>query len=313
MYVKGQLRRDYALESIARASEDPPEAFLQTDREASATSIIDVIEDYRAVDPAFDALVERNDLNDNGVPDDDLETIYDELYESPYRDQAEQYLTPDYRATKVVYDTDAGSSQREIVTDAKTLADRYRLDATPTGQIVVFQSVSDTIFDSALTSLTAALALTAIFLVIIYRVLEGGAMLGVVNLVPILLTVSLILASMRYLGIPFNALTATVLSIAIGLGIDYSAHMTHRFVDEYTGDNLDEALSATVLGTGGALTGSMFTTAFGIGVLVVAVTPILGQFGVVTAMAIVYSYLTSVVVLPSAVVIWHDLGGYDLV
>ena len=107
-------------------------------------------------------------------------------------------------------------------------------------------------------------------------------------------------------------MTATVLSIAIGLGIDYSAHMTHRFVDEYSGENLDQALKSTVLGTGGALTGSMFTTAFGIGVLVVAITPILGQFGVVTAMAIVYSYLTSVVVLPSVIVVWHRLGGYDL-
>jgi predicted RND superfamily exporter protein len=142
--------------------------------------------------------------------------------------------------------------------------------------------------------------------------LEGGASLGVVNLVPIVITVTLIVASMRFLGIPFNALTATVLSIAIGLGVDYSAHMTHRFVDEYTGDNPYEALKETVLGTGGALTGSMFTTASGIGTLVIAVTPILGQFGTVTALAILYSYLTSVFVLPSALLLWHRLGGNDL-
>lgn len=313
MYVKGQLRKDHVLESIARAERDPPGAFLQTDRRAETSSIIDVIDDYRGANPEFDVLVERNDRNDNGVPDDNLEEIYDELLASPYGDQARQYITEDYRATKVVYDTDASATQREIVADADTLAQHYRLDATPTGQIVVFQSVSDTIFESALTSLSAALVLTAIFLVIIYRILEGGAMLGVVNLIPIVLTVALIVATMRYLNIPFNALTATVLSIAIGLGIDYSAHMTHRFADEYTGDNLHQALHDTVLGTGGALTGSMFTTAFGIGVLVVAVTPILGQFGVVTAMAIVYSYFTSVVVLPSALVVWHRLGGYDLI
>ncbi len=313
MYVRGQLRSDYALESIQRANRNPPAAILVSDRQASTSSIIDVIDDYREVNPTFDALVERNDRNDNGVPDDNLEEIYDSLYASPYQGQAERYLTDDYRATKVVYDTDTEASQREIVEDANTLADRYRFDATPTGQIVVFQSVSDTIFESAVTSLSAALLLSAVFLIIIYRLLEDGAMLGIVNLVPIVLTVAFILGTMRYLNIPFNALTATVLSIAIGLGIDYSAHMTHRFVDEYTGDNLDAALTSTVLGTGGALTGSMFTTAFGIGVLVVAVTPILGQFGIVTAIAILYSYLTSVIVLPSVIVIWHRLGGYDLV
>lgn len=312
IYVAGQLRSDHALESMDRARRNPPDSFLETDRRASATSIVDVIDDYRADDPTFDALVERNDVNDDGVPDGNLEEIYDSLLDSPYRTQALQYISEDYRGAKVVYDTESSATQREIVDDAKLLADRYRLDATATGQIVVFQAVSDTIFESALRSLLVALLLTALFLLILYRLLEGGAMLGVVNLIPIVFTVALVLGSMRLLGIPFNALTATVLSIAIGLGIDYSAHMTHRFVDEYDGENLYPALKDTVLGTGGALTGSMLTTASGIGVLVVAVTPILGQFGVVTAMAIVYSYLTSVLVLPSAVVFWDRLGGYDL-
>ena len=312
IYVTGQMRADHALESIERASQDPPDSFLEDGRSAQSTSIVDVIDDYRETDSEFDALVERNDRNDNGIPDDNLEEIYDQLLDSRYRSQALQYITTDYRSAKVVYDTEATASQREIVADAKVVADRYRLPAIATGQTVVFQSVSDTIFDSALRSLTVALLFAGAFLLIIYRFLEGGASLGVVNLVPIVITVALIVAAMRYLGIPFNALTATILSIAIGLGIDYSAHMTHRFVDEYTGDNLYPALQATVLGTGGALTGSMFTTAFGIGVLVIAVTPILGQFGTVTAMAILFSYVTSVIVLPSVLVVWHQLGGYDL-
>ncbi|MDR5657095.1 MMPL family transporter [Halodesulfurarchaeum sp. HSR-GB] len=312
VYVSDSMRRDTALQSIEHVNRDPPDAILQDGRQAAATSIIDVIDDYRAADPQFDALVERNDRNDDGVPDDDLTTIYDELFASPYAAEASQYLTEDYRSARIVYDTEAESSQKEISADAKTLADQYRLSATATGQIVVFQAVSDTILDSAVRSLAVALGFTAIFLLFIYRVLEGSATLGIVNLVPIVLTVSFIIGTMRALGIPFNAMTATVLSIAIGLGIDYSAHMTHRFADEYDGTNLHEALDETVFGTGGALTGSMLTTATGIGVLVIAVTPILGQFGFVTGIAIVYSYLTSVLVLPSVVVVWESAGGLSL-
>lgn len=88
--------------------------------------------------------------------------------------------------------------------------------------------------------------------------------------------------------------------------------MTHRFVDEYDGSNVDEALESTVLGTGGALTGSMFTTAAGLAVLLLAITPVLGQFGTIMAIAIVYSYLTAVLVTPSAVVVWSRLGGFAL-
>ncbi len=311
-YVRGELRADYALESIQRAGRNPPSSFVETDRQAQSQSVIGVIDQYRAANPQFDALVERNDVDDDGVPDDNLEAIYDELFAGPYAGQAEQYLTEDYRSARVVYDIESDVSQATAAADAKELATRYRLPATATGQTVVFQDVSDIILESATLSLGVAMIGAAIFLVIIYRILEGNATLGIVNLVPILVTLALIIGTMRAIGIPFNALTATVLSIAIGLGTDYSAHMTHRFVDEYDGANLDVALEETVLGTGGALTGSMLTTAAGLAVLVLAITPILGQFGTIMAISIVYSYLTAILVTPSAVVVWHRLGGFAL-
>ncbi len=312
MYVDGQLQADYALESIQRAGTNPPASFVEEDRVAQSTSIIGVIETYREEDPEFDALLARNDIDEDGIPDDNLETIYDRLFESPYAGQASAYLTDDYRSAKVVYDIQSEATQSEAAADAKILADRYRLPATATGQTVVFQDVSDIIFESAATSLLVALAGSAVFLVVIYRLLEGSGTLGIVNLIPIAVTLTLILGTMRAINIPFNALTATVLAIAIGLGTDYSAHMTHRFVDEFDGANLDEALENTVIGTGGALTGSMLTTAAGVAVLVFAITPILGQFGTIMAISTFYSYLTAVLVTPSAVVVWSRLGGFSL-
>ena len=173
---------------------------------------------------------------------------------------------------------------------------------------MVFLAVSDALLQSAITSLLIALALTGVFLVLVYHTLEGRASLGVVNLVPIVVTVALIAGTMRLFGVPFNALTATILAIAIGLGIDYSAHIVHRFADEYErGDDVFAALDRTVRGTGGALAGSMLTTTTGIGVLVLAITPVLGQFGFVTAMSIFYSFLTALLVTPSAVVAWKEV------
>ncbi len=113
---------------------------------------------------------------------------------------------------------------------------------------------------------------------------------------------------MRLFGIPFNALTATILSITVGLGVDYSAHFVHRFTDEYTEHTpLYTALENTVRGTGGALTGSMLTTTTGIGVLILAITPILGQFGLVVALSVFFAYLTSILITPSAIVVWDHL------
>ncbi|EMA42309.1 hypothetical protein C448_11251 [Halococcus morrhuae DSM 1307] len=309
IYVEGPLRDDYALESIQRANDDPPDAFVASNRSADADSIVDVIGDYAAQSPEFAQLVARNDADDDGVPDDNLGEIYDALLDSPFRAQALQYITEDYRSAQVVYSTESDASNDEITRDARALADRYRFSATATGQTLVLEAVSGTILTSAIRSLVAALVVTAIFLVAVYYVIEGRPSLGLVNLAPIVVSVALLAGSMRLLGIPFNALTATILSIAIGLGVDYSAHFVHRFIDEY--HELDEelfpALEETVRGTGGALTGSMLTTTTGIGVLALAITPILGQFGLVVALSIFFAYLTAMLVTPSVFVAWEAL------
>jgi predicted RND superfamily exporter protein len=309
VYVEGPLRDDYALESIQRANQNPPDAFVSSNRTADTESIIGVIRDYAAQSPEFAQLVSRNDADADGVPDDNLGEIYEALLDSPYRGQALQYITEDYRSTQVVYSTESDASNDEITSGAQALADQYRFTATATGQTIVLESVSGTIFTSAIQSLIAALAVTAVFLVLVYYIIEGRPSLGLVNLAPIVVSVALLAGSMRLFGIPLNALTATILSIAIGLGIDYSAHFVHRFADEYHefDEEIFPALEATVRGTGGALTGSMLTTTTGIGVLALAITPILGQFGQVLALSILFAYLAAILVTPSVVVAWEAL------
>jgi predicted RND superfamily exporter protein len=312
MYVEGPLRTDSALESIYRAGDNPPSAFVRTDGRAESNGIISVIQSRAASDPEFRRLVEQNDQDNNGIPDDNLEQVYDYLLASSSAGQAQQYITEDYRSTQVVYSVTADATQSETTTDAQTLAESFRFPATATGGTVVFQAISDLILESALTSLAVALSGTAVFLLFIYWVLEGRPSLGLANLFPIIITVAMVAGSMRFAGISFNAFTATILGLTIGLGIDYSVHVVHRFVDEYKTYDLFTALERTVRGTGGALAGSMLTTTFGIGVLVLSVFPAIGQFGLLAALSVFYAFLSSMLVLPSTLVVWariFDGGG----
>ncbi|EJN57180.1 efflux RND transporter permease subunit [Halogranum rubrum] len=305
VYVEGPMTSDGALESMARAGTNPPSTFVPDGRRAEEESILRLIQFYAAQDPAFAALVERNDGNRNGIPDENLERIYDALFTSPAGDAAETYLTDDYRNARVLYTVQGDADDAEITADTRDVADRYRFRATATGEIVVFQAVADLIFESAIVSLALALVGTAAFLVVAFTVLEGRPSLGLVNLLPIVMTVAFVAATMRVIDYSLNAFTATVLAMTIGLGIDYSVHVVHRFVDELAvrGDP-SAAVTATVVGTGGALAGSMLTTVFGIGVLVLAVFPAIGQFGVLAAISVVYSFLSSMLVLPSALLLW---------
>ena len=305
VYVEGPLHQDYALEALWKAGEDPPSSFVDDDGHARETSIVTVIRSRAEQDPEFAALVARNDRNDNGIPDDNLRTIYAALLDSPARDRALNYITDDYTSARIVYSVEADASQEAVTEDTRQVADRVRFEATATGGVIVLKAVSDVIGESAFRSLVIALVAAAAFLILVYAVLEGRPSLGLVNVLPIAVTVAALASTMRYLDIPFNVLTGTSLSIAIGLGIDYSAHLLHRFVEEYDGaTDVDDALVETVRGTGGALTGSMLTTVSGLGVLWLAISPILGQFGLLIALSVLYSYLSSILVLPTTLVLW---------
>lgn len=305
VYVRGPLQSDTALEQLARAGSNPPDTFVSdADGTAGATSILTVIRSQAARDPEFRRLVDRNDIDGDGVPDQNIELIYDALLASPASESALSYLTENRQTARVVYAVEADADPAAITDDARTVADRYPYSATPTGEIVVFQTIADLIFQSALFSLALALVGTALALMVSFWVLFGSPTLGLAGLVPIVSTVVFVAASMRALGIALNAFTATVLALTIGLGIDYAVHLLHRFADERSeGTPLEKALVTTVTGTGGALAGSMVTTVFGLGVLVLATFPAIGQFGLLAGLSVLYAFLSSVLVLPSVLAV----------
>ncbi len=307
LYIDAPLRDPTVLEEIQRRSENVPDSYVTEDGEAQYSSLIGVIESTSASSPRFRKIVQRNDVDGDGLPDENLGEVYDELFEvAP--DSAGQYLSDDYRSTQVNYDVEPSASQAEITEDSNEFASGFRTSAIATGMTIVFKGVSDVIFSSAIKALAISLVLSLAFLILMYELAFEKPFLAVANMFPVALTLSLIVGTMRALGVPLNAMTATILSITIGLGVDYSVHVTHRFEDELSeGKDLFEALKVTLQGTGGALTSSMLTTVTGIGVLVLAITPILGQFGFITSISILYSYLSSLIALPPALVIWYRL------
>ena len=312
MYVEGSMTDDSALEELHRAAESPPETFRSDRRQADTRSIVSVIEDRAERDPEFRELVNRNDRNDNGIPDDNLPQIYDAL-EEPADSDLSGFLGEDRRSAQVIFTVDGEAEDDVVTADAYDVADRFRSSAQPTGSVVIFDEALSLVLDSVIQSLILTLIGASAFLLFAYWVIEGRPSLGVVNVVPIFVTVVALVASMRAVGLAFNAINGTILAIAVGIGIDYAVHVVHRFADEYHDRELYPALTRTVVGTGGALTGSMLTTVFGIGVLVLALNPALGAFGILISLSVLYAFLASIFVLPSTIVVWAWLTGDEQV
>ncbi|MCL9813477.1 efflux RND transporter permease subunit [Natranaeroarchaeum aerophilus] len=309
-----ELRSDRGLTEIDRALDDPDEAFEADGRQADAESILGVIESHEAADPEFARTVERYDSSGDGIPDRDVDVVYDELFDSPAGDRAQDRLTTDRTGAIVDVQVDVDAEQDEAVAAARALAEDMRLDATATGQLVIFESIIDETTEASVNSLLVAFVLTMVFLVLSYWWLEGRAVYGVLNLVPVLLAVALLAGSMRLFDIPLSPINAPILSVSIGLGVDYTVHFMHRFVDEFEGGkSVQDALGTTVRGTGGALTGSMLTTVSGLGILYVALIPLIMEFGLLLALGVFYAWLSSVLVLPSAIVVWDRISSSEIV
>ena len=133
--------------------------------------------------------------------------------------------------------------------------------------------------------------------------------LALIAVGPIALVLLWILGTLALLGIPYTIVTATITALSIGIGVDYTIHVIHRYREEYNHLRVPEvAAISTLKTTGSALLGSAMTTGVGVGVLIISAVPALQQFGITVVITIAYSLILSVLLVPLAMMIW---GAYQ--
>ena len=166
-----------------------------------------------------------------------------------------------------------------------------------TGGHVLTVTTIDAIQSTQLKSTLISVALAMLLLVAIYR--HFG--LGILNVLPVALATIWILGSMAVLSITLNVMTVMVTALTVGLGIDYAIHIIARYREELARRSEKEALEATIHQTGSALLISGLTTVGGFAVLLLSPMPLVRNFGLLTALTIVYAVLIALLVLPSLI------------
>ncbi len=187
--------------------------------------------------------------------------------------------------------------------------------ATSTSDAIINDVVVTSLRDSQVSSLLLTLSAALLLLILNFWIEVRRPLLGVLTTVPVVLVVLLAFGIMAGLGIPFGPVTATIAAMAIGIGIPYMIHITHRYEEDRSRiEGADDAIHSTLTHTGGALAGSALTTVAGFGILVVSSTIPFRQFGFVTAYTILLALLAAVLILPSYLYLWdawHRRRGED--
>lgn len=215
-----------------------------------------------------------------------------------------------YELVNVAVATQAGESgARDIKTDlAEAFAPVASIEgvtATPTNENIIGAGVVDALQESQVSSIAISLLAAMALLVLNFWYSVRRPLLGVITIFPVILVVLWVFGMMSLTGISFNPVTAMIAAIAIGIGVPYTIHITHRYQEDrtrYASEN--DAMRETMTHTGGALAGSAFTTVAGFGILVTSSLKPFQQLGLVTAYAIGGALIAAVLVLPSMLVLW---------
>jgi uncharacterized protein len=179
------------------------------------------------------------------------------------------------------------------------------VDAVATSNPIINEVIVTALQDSQVSSLLVTLLAAMLLLVVTFAIESRRPFLGVITIAPVGLVVLWTFGMMAATGIPFGPVTATIAALAIGIGVPYTIHITHRYQeDRLRFADPAEAIRSTVRHTGGALAGSAFTTMAGFGVLVTSSLTPFRHFGMVTAYAIGFALFAATVVLPSLLTLW---------
>lgn len=167
--------------------------------------------------------------------------------------------------------------------------------------VVVNDEIRLTQTQTTVMTIVAALAILMLFFGITMR----QSVLGVIAVAPVVVSLIWMLGTMGMLGIPYTISTSAVIALVIGVGVDYTIHIVYRYQEEQLRvRNPEVAMARTLSTTGSALMGSALTTALGVGVLVFSDLVVFRNFGLMVALALIYSLIVSTLLLPPTMTLW---------
>jgi predicted RND superfamily exporter protein len=165
-----------------------------------------------------------------------------------------------------------------------------------TGLVVILGATINAVIRSMAKTYIIALAIITPLMIL----LIGRVRIGLVSMVPNLTPIIFTLGFMGWTGIPLDAFTMLVGSIAIGLAVDDTIHFMHHFrrYFEETGD-VHAAVRETMRTTGQALLYTSLVLSAGFFIYMFSTMNNLFNFGFLTGLTIILAFLADVILVPA--------------
>ena len=212
---------------------------------------------------------------------------------------------PDRTIIQIPVAADSGTRLPQMLDELDDLWGGDPKQTTPTGGETLHALINSELGRSQTVTIPLTIAAATLILLLYFGFSERRPVLGLISMLPIVLVVAWLLAAMWIFGISYNLATALVVALTIGIGVDYTIHLTHRFIEaeEETQDS-GQALRLAMTTTGGALVASGLTTALGLLALLFSPLRPIQELGGLTSATIVLTLISTFTVLPPLLILW---------
>ena len=334
VYIEGDLTQPDALTALKSLTADlSTNPYLAKDVEGelnTLTTLLDVVEratgsQYAKEQVALVTGVEISDSNGDGIPDsrEEVAAVYDYIVEHgvPLDESTLVYdagqvrmvifhdpvnsgqnvttievQIPDSREQTTVANAREALERDMAVLRGSQFVTRYGLTGSPFTREAQFAATTST--------LKKSIPIAAVGAFVLLLIMMRSVRYAAVTIVPIGLVVAWLYGFMYVAGFSLNFVTATIGAISIGIGVDYSIHMTERFREELArASDKMQALQQAGRGTGAALLASAASSIVGFAIMGLAPMPLFASYGILTAVMIFLALAASLLVLPSLLVL----------
>jgi len=148
---------------------------------------------------------------------------------------------------------------------------------------------------------TTAVGFVLVFVVasLFYR----SALVGLIAITPIVLALIWTISTMGLVDLPFTALSVTIFTMVMGIGIDYSIHLVHRIKEERKSHKIEDAVVIAVTNVGDSLFSATATTAVCFASLTLASLLAVDRLGRTLSLGVIFCFFAALWMVPAILVI----------
>lgn len=225
-----------------------------------------------------------------------LDTVLSKIPEDTKKSVLSDPMTGIIRFSTVKISMTQQNSLKELmIKDIAFLEPPVGISVQPAGNFELMTSLLGAMAKSKDTMTLLGFIFVFAFLILVYRHLHA-----VSPIIPIIFVVGWNAVMMSLIGLTYNPLTATLGSMTIGVAAEYTILVMERYAEEE--GRLHDPIAAiqeSVSKIGTAITVSGLATFIGFSALCLATFPILSNFGISTLIAVGFSLIGAIFIMPA--------------